>query len=127
MRIFSGAGFQVVSPLDIAEEGINKTIDKIRRKNTSMKYVSIDLDCLDPAFAPGVSVPTPCGLTSVELTCLVKHAVSSGIVGMDIVELCPKYDINDMTASLGCEIAFRIRGFHEIRVFELILRNILWK
>jgi agmatinase len=98
------SGLQVVSPLDIAEEGIKKTIDKIRRKNTSRKYVSIDLDCLDPAFAPGVSVPTPCGLTSVELTCLVKHAVSSGIVGMDIVELCPKYDINDMTASLAARL-----------------------
>ena len=98
------SGFQVISPLDIAEEGINKTIDKIRRKNISRKYVSIDLDCLDPAFAPGVSVPTPCGLTSVELTCLVKHAVGSGIVGMDIVELCPKYDINDMTASLAARL-----------------------
>jgi agmatinase len=97
-------GFQVVSPLDIAEEGINKTIDKIRTRNTARKYVSIDLDCLDPAFAPGVSVPTPCGITSVELTCLVKHAVSSGIVGMDIVELCPNYDINDMTASLAARL-----------------------
>jgi agmatinase len=97
-------GFQVVSPLDIVEEGINKTIDKIRTRNTSRKYVSIDLDCLDPAFAPGVSVPTPCGLSSVELTCMVKYAVSSGIVGMDIVELCPKYDINDMTASLAARL-----------------------
>jgi len=98
------SGFQVVSPLDILEEGINKIIDKVRTRNTSRKYVSIDLDCLDPAFAPGVSVPTPCGLTSVELTCLVKHAVSSGIIGMDIVELCPKFDINDMTASLAARL-----------------------
>ena len=98
------SSFQVISPLDILEEGVNKTIDKIRTRNTSRKYVSIDLDCLDPAFAPGVSVPTPCGLTSVELTCLVKHAVSSGIVGMDIVELCPTYDINDMTASLAARL-----------------------
>ncbi|MGB8086314.1 MAG: arginase family protein [Nitrososphaeraceae archaeon] len=98
------SGFQVVSPLDIVENGINRTIDKICTRNTSRKYVSIDLDCLDPAYAPGVSVPTPCGLTSVELTCLVKHAVSSGIVGMDIVELCPKYDMNDITASLAARL-----------------------
>lgn len=98
------SGFQVLSPLDILDGGINKTIDKILARNTSRKYVSIDLDCLDPAFAPGVSVPTPCGLTSVELTCLVKHAVSSGILGMDIVELCPKYDVNDMTASLAARL-----------------------
>jgi agmatinase len=98
------SGFQVVSPLDMLEQGINKTIDKVRARTTSRRYVSIDLDCLDPAFAPGVSVPTPCGLTSVELTCLVKYAVSSGIIGMDIVELCPKYDINDMTASLAARL-----------------------
>lgn len=98
------SGFQVVSPLDMLEEGINKIIDKVHERSTPRKYVSIDLDCLDPAFAPGVSVPTPCGFTSVELTCLVKHAVSSGIVGMDIVELCPKYDINDMTASLAARL-----------------------
>lgn len=98
------SGFQVVTPLDILEEGINKIIDKICKGNTTRKYVSIDLDCLDPAYAPGVSVPTPCGLTSVELTCLVKHAVSTGIVGMDIVELCPKYDVNDITASLAARL-----------------------
>jgi agmatinase len=98
------SGFQVVTPLDILEEGINKIIDKICKRNTAKKYVSIDLDCLDPAYAPGVSVPTPCGLTSVELTCLVKHAVSTGIVGMDIVELCPKYDMNDITASLAARL-----------------------
>ena len=98
------SGFQVVSPLDIVENGINRTIDKICTRNTSRKYVSIDLDCLDPAYAPGVSVPTPCGLTSVELICLVKHAVSSGILGMDIVELCPKYDVNDITASLAARL-----------------------
>ena len=98
------SGFQVVTPLDILEEGINKIIDKICKRNTARKYVSIDLDCLDPAYAPGVSVPTPCGLTSVELTCLVKHAVSTGIVGMDIVELCPKYDVNDITASLAARL-----------------------
>jgi agmatinase len=98
------SGFQVVTPLDILEEGINKIIDKICKRNITRKYVSIDLDCLDPAYAPGVSVPTPCGLTSVELTCLVKHAVSTGIVGMDIVELCPKYDVNDITASLAARL-----------------------
>lgn len=98
------SGFQVLTPLDILEEGINKIIGKICNRNSTRKYVSIDLDCLDPAYAPGVSVPTPCGLTSVELTCLVKHAVSTGIVGMDIVELCPKYDVNDITASLAARL-----------------------
>lgn len=97
-------GFHVMTPLDILERGINGTVEEICDRNTSRKYVSIDLDCLDPAFGPGVSVPTPCGLTSVELTYLVKQAVSTGILGMDIVELCPPYDINDITASFAARL-----------------------
>jgi agmatinase len=97
-------GFQVMTPLDILENGINGTAEKICASKTARKYVSIDLDCLDPAFAPGVSVPTPCGLTSVELTYLVKRTVSTGIVGMDIVELCPRYDVNDITSTLAARL-----------------------
>jgi agmatinase len=98
------SGFQVISPLDILEKGINRTAKKICSGSTLKKYVSIDLDCLDPAFAPGVSVPTPCGLSSIELTYLVKQVVRTGIVGMDIVELCPTYDVNDITSSLAARL-----------------------
>jgi agmatinase len=98
------SGFQVISPLYMLENGINKTAKKICSRNTFKKYVSIDLDCLDPAFAPGVSVPTPCGLTSIELIYLVKRVVGTGIVGMDIVELCPTYDINDITSTLAARL-----------------------
>ncbi|MBA3284099.1 MAG: arginase family protein, partial [Nitrosopumilus sp.] len=68
------------------------------------RYISIDLDCLDPAFAPGVSVPSPCGLSSIDLICLLKLAISSGIVGLDIVEFSPDFDVNNITASLVARI-----------------------
>jgi agmatinase len=98
-------GLEVITPLDITEWGIMKTADKIRSKNIQgKKYVSIDLDCLDPAFAPGVSLPSPCGLSSIDLIYLVKLAVETGIVGMDIVELSPGFDINNITANLAARI-----------------------
>jgi agmatinase len=68
-------------------------------------YISVDLDCLDPAFAPGVSVPSPGGLSSVDIIYLLKSVISSGnIMGLDIVELAPDYDINGMTASVAARI-----------------------
>ena len=98
-------GLEVITPLDITELGIRKTADKIRSKNIQgKKYVSIDLDCLDPAFAPGVSLPSPCGLSGIDLIYLVKLAVETGIVGMDIVELSPSFDINNITANLAARI-----------------------
>ena len=98
-------GLEVITPLDITELGIRNTADKIRSKNIQgKKYVSIDLDCLDPAFAPGVSLPSPCGLSGIDLIYLVKLAVETGIVGMDIVELSPGFDINNITANLAARI-----------------------
>ena len=60
-------------------------------------YVSIDLDVLDPAFAPGVSHHEPGGMTSRELIKIIQN-ISVQIVGADIVEYNPTRDINNMTA-----------------------------
>jgi agmatinase len=99
------AGLEVITPLDIQELGILKISDKIISKNNNgKKFISIDLDCLDPAFAPGVSLPSPCGLSSIDLIYLVKLAVSTGIIGIDIVELSPDFDINNITAYLAARI-----------------------
>ena len=96
---------ELVTPIDVNELGISKIADRVKSKdNKGKKYISIDLDCLDPAFAPGVSVPSPCGLSSIDLICLLKLAISSGIVGLDIVEFSPDFDVNNITASLVARI-----------------------
>lgn len=96
---------ELVTPIDVNELGISKIADRVRSKdNKGKRYISIDLDCLDPAFAPGVSVPSPCGLSSIDLISLLKLAISSGIVGLDIVEFSPDFDINNITASLVARI-----------------------
>jgi agmatinase len=96
---------EIVTPIDVNELGISKIADRVKSKdNKGKRYISIDLDCLDPAFAPGVSVPSPCGLSSIDLMCLLKLAISSGIVGLDIVEFSPDFDVNNITASLVARI-----------------------
>lgn len=99
-------GLQILSPLDIAELGIRKVSDMILTRTGMTKiYISVDLDCIDPAFAPGVSVPSPAGLSTTELIFLLNKVLASGnVVGMDIVELCPDFDINGMTASVAARI-----------------------
>jgi agmatinase len=66
-------------------------------------YISIDLDALDPAFAPGVSHHEPGGLSSRELL-RVLHRVEHRIVGADIVELNPSRDSHGVTATLAAKL-----------------------
>jgi agmatinase len=98
-------GMDIITPIDIIERGILNIADTIKSKNNGGKrYISIDLDCLDPAFAPGVSVPSPHGLSSMDLIYLTKTAISTGIVAIDIVEYTPDFDVNNITASLAARI-----------------------
>ena len=100
------AGMRVINPLEIVERGVKSIAQIISELTSGSKvYVSVDLDCIDPAFAPGVSVPSPGGLSSIDLIYLLSKATSAGnVVGIDIVELAPDYDINDATAMLAARI-----------------------
>lgn len=97
---------EIISPIDIIEFGINATVKKIISKCGSSKvYLSIDLDCMDPGVAPGVSVPAPGGLFPLDLIYLIKKITENlQIVGMDIVELSPDYDLNQNTANHAARI-----------------------
>ncbi|HET6726803.1 MAG TPA: arginase family protein [Nitrososphaeraceae archaeon] len=102
----SKRGLEIVTPLDILEVGINHVVKKIISKCKSNKvYLSIDLDCMDPGVAPGVSVPAPGGLFPLDLIYLIKKITENlQVVGMDIVELSPDYDINQNTANHAARI-----------------------
>jgi len=100
------AGLQLVTPIDIVEHGVRKVAEMITAKTAGRRvYVSIDLDCVDPASAPGVSVPSPGGLATADLLYMLTRVMSTcKIAGFDIVELSPGYDLNDMTAYLAARI-----------------------
>jgi agmatinase len=100
------AGLLIVNPLEIAELGVKGMAQMIRTRTSGSKvYISVDLDCLDPAFAPGVSVPSPGGLSSIDLIYLLNKAIGAGnVLAIDIVELTPDYDINGATAMLAARI-----------------------
>ncbi|MFY9795105.1 MAG: arginase family protein [Candidatus Nitrosopolaris sp.] len=110
-------GLEIISPMDFVELGILKLADKVvARAVGHKKYISIDLDCVDPAFAPGVSLPSVGGLSSIDLIYLVKRAIDFGLVGLDIVELSPDFDINHITANLAARIISECIG--SIKVYR---------
>ena len=99
---------KVISPSEIQEKGIKKITDLILDTLENNVYISFDMDCIDPAFAPGVSVPVPFGLNSVDAIYLLNKIVEKGIVGIDIMEVCPRYDVNDRTSHLASRMISEI-------------------
>lgn len=98
---------ECLTPLKILEKGVTFISKRIISKCSTRArvYLSIDLDCIDPGFAPGVSYPTHAGLMPLELMFLVKKVCSNlNVVGLDIVELCPDYDHNYNTANIGARL-----------------------
>lgn len=72
-------------------------------------YMSIDLDGLDPTFAPGVSHPVPGGLLTREVLDLI-HGAGPGLIGADVVEYNPTRDINGMTANVAAYFVRELAG-----------------
>jgi len=70
-------------------------------------YISIDLDVLDPAYAPGVGNPEACGISTSILLDLLEHSVTDRLVGMDLVELNPVLDYGGSSAAAAVRILFQ--------------------
>jgi arginase family enzyme len=71
-------------------------------KSRQPVYISLDLDVLDPAFAPGISHYEPGGLSVRDVITMIQ-GIDAQVVGADIVELNPTRDINDMTAMVAAK------------------------
>jgi len=61
-------------------------------------YLTLDIDCLDPAFAPGTGTPEPAGLTSSQVMTFLEQLAVLNLVGMDCVEVAPAYDHAELTS-----------------------------
>jgi agmatinase len=95
---------EVITPFDIQKKGIKQVANSILNKLGDKVYISFDMDCVDPAYAPGVSVPVPMGLSSTDAVYLLKEIAKKGIVGMDVMEVCPRFDVKDRTSHLASRI-----------------------
>ncbi len=102
-------GFQIVSAVEIDEIGVAGTIARIKeRVGNRPLYVSIDVDVLDPAHAPGTGTPEAGGLTSRELLAILRSFKDLEIVGADVVEVAPVYDHAEITGVVASHIIYEI-------------------
>ncbi len=73
-------------------------------------YISYDVDCLDPAYAPGTGTPVPGGLTTFETQTILRALKIKRLVGADVVEINPAYDVAEITQLAGMDAAFELIG-----------------
>ena len=100
-------GFQVIGSDDYQLDGLAAVIERMRaRLGDAPVYVSVDIDVLDPAHAPGTGTPEAGGLTSRELLHSLRGLVGANIVGADIVEVAPAYDHADITTVAAATLVF---------------------
>lgn len=99
-------GFQIVTANWIHESGVAATIAEIKRLVGDRKaYLTFDIDCLDPSFAPGTGTPVCGGLSTAQAQGILRGLVGIDFVGMDVVEVAPVYDHAQITALAAASLA----------------------
>jgi guanidinobutyrase / D-arginase len=102
-------GFEVVGSMDLETEGIGGVVRRIReRVGDSPVYVSVDIDVLDPAAAPGTGTPEAGGLTSRELLGILRGMADLPIASADVVEVAPAYDHAEITATAAAHVIYEL-------------------
>jgi agmatinase len=104
-------GIEVVLGYEMETLGVAGAIERIKRRvGSGRAYVTFDIDCLDPAFAPGTGTPVAGGLSSREALAIVRGLAGLDIVGADVVEVAPAYDHADITAIAASTVAMTYLG-----------------
>ena len=100
---------QTLSPWEMRTLGLSQTAERIAKFASRFKhtYLTIDMDALDPAFAPGIANPEFNGLTAEELIHLATAVATQRMIGFDLVEVCPNYD-SGVTAAAAARIIFEV-------------------
>ncbi|MEQ9693906.1 agmatinase [Shimia sp. SDUM112013] len=99
-------GVQIIDAREVHDTGPAAVVVKIKDiLGDNPTYVSFDIDCLDPAFAPGTGTPVWGGLSSAQAAHILRDIAGINMVGGDIVEVSPPFDTTGATAIAGAHIA----------------------
>jgi agmatinase len=102
-------GFAIISSRDIEDDGLPSSIKRmLDRLGDRPVYISVDIDVLDPAHAPGTGTPEAGGMTSRELLGMIRALRNTNLVGADIVEVSPAYDHAQITGIAAAHVAYEI-------------------
>ena len=102
-------GFQIIRADRFQDDSVVELAEQMRaRLGDGPVYVSIDIDVLDPAHAPGTGTPEAGGLTSRELLRMLRALVGVNLVGADIVEVAPAYDHAEITGIAAAHVGYEL-------------------
>jgi agmatinase len=102
-------GFNILDGPWVHQFGIEAVIEAVKEKiGDKPVYVTFDIDCLDPSYAPGTGTPVCGGLSSYQAMSILRGLRGLNIVGADVVEVAPVYDVGEITALAGSHIAIEM-------------------
>ena len=104
--LIENGGLNVYTAEDVAKHGMSRTAQSVRSKlsDCDAVHISLDIDCLDPAFAPGTGIPDAGGLSTRDVITLLKELQGSPLVGLDLVEVAPPLDPSEATIFAALKI-----------------------
>jgi agmatinase len=102
-------GFALIGSHEFETDGLERIIERmLARIGNRPVYVSVDIDVLDPAHAPGTGTPEAGGMTSRELLAMIRALSNARIVGADVVEVAPAYDHAQLTGIAASHVIYEL-------------------
>ncbi|MGA1830055.1 agmatinase [Rhizobium wenxiniae] len=112
-------GIRILHGYDVEDMGAQQIADTIlAHVGNRPVYLTFDIDCLDPAFAPGTGTPVAGGPSSAKILSVLRKLGSLDIRGADVVEVAPAYDHADITAIAGASVAMYMLGLKAERLAQ---------
>jgi agmatinase len=104
--LIENGGLNIYSAAEVAQHGMSRIAPSVRSRlsDCDAVHISLDIDCLDPAFAPGTGIPDAGGLTSRDVITLFKELQGLPLVGLDLVEVAPPLDPSEATIFAALKI-----------------------
>lgn len=100
--------YEVIDAHSANEQSVAETVAAIRKRvGDNPAYLTFDIDCLDPAYAPGTGTPVVGGMTTSKVLRILQGIADLNIVGFDVVEVSPAYDNASITALAGATLALQ--------------------
>ena len=101
------SGMTVIHSEDVVAMGVERVVAKAREvAGAGPTYISFDIDCIDPGFAPGTGTPEVGGLAPREVLQLLRGLLGLDVIGGDVVEVAPQYDATSNTAQIAAQVLF---------------------
>lgn len=115
-----GFGFALITTDMVSDMGAKEVAQQIRRRvGDRPVYISLDIDVLDPAFAPGTGTPEAGGLSSREILGVIRGLSGINIIGADVVEVSPAYDHAEVTSVAAAHITYELISIMAVAINDL--------